>query len=126
MIRQPTPREAQYAWWNRTISGERAPRLEDEPQPGFYKRRFVRGGPFVPVEIFLEQVTDPETGELAEDERLRALVNGERRDPVSVWPYCRAITVDEYDGLTGAHAQIPDMAATHVAVSLVQMAAIRP
>lgn len=126
MIRQPTPRADQYAWWQRTVSGERVPRIEDEPQCGFYKRRMVRGGPFVPVEIWLEQQIDPETGELVADERLRALVNGENRDPVNVWPYCRAISVEEYDGLTGAHASIPDMAATHVAVDLGQMAALRP
>lgn len=126
MIRQPTSREAQYRWWKRTVAGERVPRIEDDPQPGFYKRRTVRDGPFVPVEIWLEQDVDPETGELLAPEQLRALVNGEHRDPVSVWTYCRAISAEEYDGLTGAHASIPDMAATHVAVDLGQMAAIRP
>lgn len=126
MIRQPTSKAAQYAFWNRSVAGERVARVEDEPQPGLYKRRMVKGGPFVPVEIWLEQKIDPETGELAADERLRAICNGERRDPVSIWTYCRPIAADEYDALTGAHATIPDMAATHVAVDLGQMPAIRP
>lgn len=126
MIRRPTSRADQYSWWERTVAGERAPRIEDEPQPGFYKRRMVRGGPFVPVEIWLEQEIDPETGELVADERLRAICNGELRDPVSLWTFCRAISLAEYDALTGAHATLPDMAATHVAVDLGQMAAIRP
>lgn len=126
MIRQPTSRAIQYAFWRRTIVGERVPRIEDEPQPGFYKRRMVRNGPFVPVEIWLEQQIDPETGELVADERLRALVNGQDRDPLHVWPYCRAITAEEYDGLTGAHATLPDMAATHVVIDLGLMAPIRP
>lgn len=126
MIRQPTSRERQYDFWRRTVAGERVPWDEDEPKPGYYKRRMVRGGPFVPVEIWLEQQTCPETGELVADERLRAICGGEMRDPASLWIYCRAITLEEYDALTGAHGTIPDMAATHVAVDLGQMSAIRP
>ncbi|RJE82973.1 hypothetical protein [Paracoccus onubensis] len=125
-IRQPTSREAQYDFWSRTVAGERVPRTEDEPQPGFYKIRMVRNGPFVAVEIWLEQQVDPDTGELVTDERLRAICNGEPRDPAKLWLYCRAITAEEYDGLTGAHISIPKMAATHVAVDLANMAAIRP
>ena len=125
-IRQPTSRAVQYDWWQRTVAGERTPRTEDDPQPGFYKIRMVRNGPFVPVEIWLEQEVDPETGELTADERLRAICNGEPRDPVKIWLYCRAISAEEYDGLTGAHISIPTMAATHVAVDLASMAAIRP
>lgn len=126
MIRQPTPRSEQYDYWRRTVSGERVPRIEDEPQCGFYKVRMVRNGPFIPVEIWLEQETDPETGELTADEHLRAICNGETRDPVRIWTHCRAISAEEYDALTENHARIPDMAATHVAVDLGQMAAIRP
>ena len=125
-MRQPTSQEAQYDFWRRSLSGERVARFEDDPQPGFYKRRMVRGGPFVPVEIWLEQEIDPETGELAADERLVAICNGILRDPLSIWTYCRPISASEYNGLTGAHASMPDMAATHVAINLGQMAAIRP
>ena len=68
MIRQPTDLDDTLEWWRRTVSGERVPRIEDEPQCGFYKRRFVRGGPFVPVAIWLHQEIDPETGELETQE----------------------------------------------------------
>lgn len=125
-IRQPTTRAEQYDFWQRSVAGERVPRIEDEPQCGFFKRRYVRGGPFVPVEIWLEQQIDPETGELTADEELRAVCNGERCNPLTVWPYCRPIPLEEYDALTGARDAIPDMAATHVAIDLGQMAAIRP
>ena len=126
MIRQPTSREAMYDFWRRSVSGERVPRFEDEPQPGYYKCRMTKGGPFVPVEIWIEQETDPDTGELVADERLCAIVNAQLRDPLRIWTYCRPISAEEYDALTGAHASLPDMAATHVAVDLGQMAAIRP
>ncbi|WP_166461941.1 hypothetical protein [Paracoccus alkanivorans] len=78
-IRCPTPRDQQYDFWQRSVAGERVPRTEDDPQPGFYKTRMVRNGPFVPVEIWLEQEIDPETGELTADERLRAICNGNAR-----------------------------------------------
>ncbi len=125
-MRQPTTKEAQYDWWSRTVSGERVPMFETAPQCGFYKRRMVRGGPFVPVQIWLDQEVDPETGELVADEALRAICNGQPCDPVQIWPYARAISAEEYDALTCAHASLPDMAATHVAVDLGQMAALRP
>ncbi len=126
MIRQPSSHAALYDFWRRSVAGERVPRVEDEPQCGYFKRRMVRGGPFVPVEIWMEQDIDPETGELTAPERLRAICNGNLCNPVTTWTYCRPISASEYDGLTGAHASIPDMAATHVAIDLGQMAAIRP
>lgn len=36
----------------------------DEPRPGFFKLRQVRGGPWVGSRIEYEHPTDPETGEL--------------------------------------------------------------
>jgi hypothetical protein len=126
MIRQPSSQEDLYSYWRRSVAGERVARVEDEPQPGFYRRRMVRGGPFVPVEIWMEQEIDPETGELTAPERLRAICNGQLCRPETVWTYCRPISASEYDGLTGAHNSIPDMVATHVAIDLGQMAAIRP
>ncbi|OJH45162.1 hypothetical protein [Paracoccus sp. SM22M-07] len=126
MIRQPTPEAVALDFWRRTVAGERVARFEDEPQPGFYKRRMVRGGPFVPVEIWIEQDIDPETGELTAPEELRAICNAQPCNPVTVWPYCRAISAADYDALTGTRETIPDMAATHVALDLGRMAAIRP
>lgn len=126
MIRQPTSKAAQYDFWRRTVAGERVPRFEDEPQCGFYKRRMVKGGPFVPVEIWLEQEIDPATGELIADERIEAICNGVPCDPVKVWTYCRAISTEEFDALTGVRARIPDMAVIDAALNLGRMAAIRP
>lgn len=126
MIRQPTTKTAQYDFWRRTVAGERVPRFEDEPQCGFYKRRMVKGGPFVPVEIWLEQEIDPATGELIADERIEAICNGQPCDPVKVWTYCRAISAEEFDALTGVRERIPDMAVIDAALNLGRMAAIRP
>lgn len=126
MIRQPTDLNAAYSWWRRSVSGERVARIEDEPMPGYFKRRMVRGGPFVPVAIWLEQEIDPDTGELTAPEELRAIVNGQPIDPVRAWFYARPISLAEYDAMTGLRDEIPEMAATHAAVNLAEMAAIRP
>lgn len=126
MIRQPTDRTTQYDFWRRTVAGERVERFEDEPQPGFYKRRMVRGGPFIPVEIWLEQEIDQETGELTAPEVMRAICNGEIRDPLSLWTYCRAISAEEYDALIGVQSSIEEMAATHARLDLAAMAPIAP
>ncbi len=126
MIRQPSDPEALYSWWRRSVSGERVPRIEDEPQCGFYKRRMVRGGPFVPVAIYLDQEIDPETGELTAPEELRAIENGRPVDPLRAWLYARPISVAEYEALTGVRDHHDFMAATHVAVDLGEIAPIRP
>ena len=125
-IRQPSDPDAVYSWWRRSVSGERVPRVEDEPQCGYFKRRMVRGGPFVPVAIFLEQDIDPDTGELTAPEELRAIVNGNPADPIRVWAYSRPISLAEYDALTGIRDHHEFMAATHVAVDLGAVAPLRP
>lgn len=126
MIRQPSDLDAAYRWWRRSVSGERVPRFEDEPQCGYYKRRMVRGGPFVAVAIWLEQPIDPLTGELTAPEELRAIANGRPVDPMHVWAYARPISPAEYDALTGVRDHHEFMAATHVAVDLGAIAPIRP
>ena len=126
MIRQPSDPEALYSWWRRSVAGERVPRIEDEPQCGYFKRRFVRNGPFVPVAIWLHQEIDPETGELTAPEELRAIENGRPCDPLRAWIYARAISEPEYVALTGVRDHHEFMAATHVAVDLGEIAPIRP
>ena len=126
MIRQPTDLDDAYSWWRRSVAGERVPRIEDEPHPGYFKRRMVRGGPFVPVAIWLDQEIDPDTGELTAPEELRAIANGQSVDPLRAWLYARPISLAEYDALTGVRDHHEFMAATHVAVDLGEVAPIRP
>lgn len=115
MIRQPTPEAEAYRWWRQALVDASTPRHDGEPQPGFYKRRMVKGGPWVPVEIRLEQEIDPETGELVADEYLAAEQLGWSQDPVRIWTHLRPIPRDEYDDLLERHRAEDRMAATHVA-----------
>lgn len=95
-MRTPTDIYAAFKWWRDALAGL-APQITHEPQVGFFQRRFVRGGVFVPVAIFLEQETDA-TGELSTDERLVCLVNGKPADPEAEWSHCAGnpITEQEY------------------------------
>ena len=126
MIRRPTPDAVAYDFWRRSVAGERVPRVEDDPQPGFYKRRIVKGGPFVPVEIYIERETDTDTGDLTADERLAAIQNTKPVDPGKVWTYCRPISREEYDALIGARDSIMEMHFEQDRIDLGRMASIRP
>jgi hypothetical protein len=106
-MRCPTPMDKQLAWHRNALDGFRkivAAALE--PQCGFYKRRLVHGGPFVPARIWLEQEVDPDTGELVADEVLRCEVNGQRCDPIEQWPrlFNNAITETEHSYMVATRA----------------------
>jgi hypothetical protein len=99
-MRQPTPWAKIYEWHSDMMAGLEPPRHEIEPHAGWYKVRLVKGGPFVPAEIWLDQVIDDETGELADDELLFATVNGQPADPMKIWLSCRPISQAEFDAMT--------------------------
>jgi hypothetical protein len=62
---------------------------------GFYKRRLVRGGPWVPVRLWYGPPNDPVTGEeLDRSHRWQALVNGEEADPDETWIGCCGNPID--------------------------------
>ncbi len=100
-MRKPTPRDQAYAWHMRAIRGEKMPIHEGEPQCGFYLTRLVARGALVPGSIYLEQITDPETGELMADEVYRAEILGEQVDPNDAWiwlakrPICRLFYLEK-------------------------------
>lgn len=126
MMRQPTSHDEAYRWWRRAVSGERVEVHEDDPKPGYYRMRMARGGPWIPVEIWIEQEIDPDSRELAAPERIRATRGGDECPVSFVWARCRPISVEDYQALLSAQRDIGEMEATHVAIDLKKMAAIRP
>lgn len=97
-MRRPTdPRDA-YRTWYELLRGRKPPLHDGVPQCGFYKMRLAKGGPMVPVAIFLRQVIDKETGELIEPEEIVCLVNGRPDDAQRTWNWCckNPITEAEY------------------------------
>ena len=96
-IRQPTSDGELYAWWLQALKRADQPVIEAEPQCGFYQRRLVKEGPWVPVRIFMHQVTDEE-GELTEPEELRCEVDGKPANPFDQWTWVctQPITRERY------------------------------
>lgn len=93
-MRTPTPDAEAYAWHRAALAGEE-PEITATAQCGFFKRRLVRGGPWVPCRIWLYAETDDATGELVADEILQAECNGEYADPDDVWTYVAANPITE-------------------------------
>lgn len=65
------------------------------PVVGFYQMRLVKKGPFVPVEIRDVSEREEETGELMEDQRWVAFINGEERPVEYAWPWCSKAPISE-------------------------------
>lgn len=99
-------------FWARSLAGEKPP-VHDDPQPGYYRRKLAKGGPWVPVRIWIEQDID-DAGDLVVPPRVRCLLNGHEADAGEQWTWCCAepITRAEYAYLldTGrwAAAHAPD------------------
>ncbi|MEM7045959.1 MAG: hypothetical protein AAF543_24365 [Pseudomonadota bacterium] len=83
-MREPTPASEIYRWHAGALGCERAPKFEGHVEAGWFKLRLVKGGPWIPVHIWLEQITDGE-GRLAAPEEYRCTVNGKTRNPHRVF-----------------------------------------
>jgi hypothetical protein len=80
-----------YDWWRRALAGEpiggaALPVNDSDCQPGFWRKRTSRAGPFVPVATWLQ------------DGKMIALVDGREADAAEAWTYiCRyPITEEQY------------------------------
>lgn len=85
-------------WHTAALAGQKPPTHEGEPQCGYFKRRMVRGGPFVPAAIWR-----------GEDGELVCSVDGRPRDPVDEWTFLagQPVTYGEYEHHT-KHGQWPN------------------
>lgn len=84
----------------------------------------VKGGPWVPVEIKIERDVDTDTGELAAPERLVAICNGQRRDPIHLWTYLTPIPREEHRAIIEAIRADTARAATHARFDLTEEIAL--
>jgi hypothetical protein len=74
-------------WWRDAVAGKIA-HLNDTPlvpQVGFYQRRLVRGGPWVPCRIWRDPQMDFETERPTGRDIIRCEVNGKIASPVREW-----------------------------------------
>ncbi len=92
-MRTPTPAADAYAWHRAALAGDE-PATDDTPQCGWFKRKMVRGGPWVPCRIWLYAEID-DAGELVAPEILQAEVAGEYADPDDLWSFVAANPITE-------------------------------
>lgn len=113
-MRTPTSHEEQYRWHADALAGRR-PQVTHEPRCGFFKRRFVKDGPFVPARIWMVQPIDPCTGELIGDEELLCEVAGKPADAVAQWTHIagRPIPESEYHYMMAVSAWAARHAPNH-------------
>ncbi len=106
-MREPTPDAEAYAWWRAALAGQRPPMHDGEPQCGFYRRKLVKGGPWVPATIYLYAEID-ENGDLASDEMHVCLLNGQMVDAREQWSWLcgNPITYAEYRELQRRNIEI--------------------
>src|ERR1700743_375852 len=74
------------------------------PEAGYYKRKFGKGGVWIPVRWWLGPPHDPLTGEVMDrSPRWQATVNGKQADPYETWISCAGhpITEAEYNYMMG-------------------------
>ena len=95
-MRRPTPVAVLHAWHSAALRGL-SPANDGAPRCGWYKRRLVRGGVFVPARIWMVQDICPETGELLSDEVLRCEINGFAADPEEAWTWISGHPVTEQE-----------------------------
>jgi hypothetical protein len=80
------------------------PRLIEKPEPGFYKLRLARGGPWVAAIIFRPCPIefDPETFQHVDRVyHLQAEIDGKSVELLRVWEYGRPVDQAEYEYLCG-------------------------
>lgn len=100
-MRRPTPISKILAWHRAALAGECPATHDGYPECGWFKRRWVKGGPWVPVRIYLDRDIDPMTGELTRDEVMCIEIEGiQHVDPEEHWTYLTPITRAEFEHLT--------------------------
>jgi hypothetical protein len=98
-MRTPTTASTALRWHTQAMS-DKALHLEiqaefETPHVGWFMTRVVRGGPWVPARIFIEQEVCEETSELLSDEVMRCEIAGRLRDPYESWHYLFQEPIEE-------------------------------
>ena len=102
-----------FQWWRDALAiGDAKVQMTELPQCGFYERRLVRGGPFVPAKIWREAEIDFETEKPTGREVLKCRLGTQPADANAEWPrlFEQPITEEKYlerMGLKGADARKP-------------------
>lgn len=105
LARSAAPDPRPLDWWEEELKAP-GQRIPETPQCGFYQRRLVKGGVFVPCRIWREPELDANTGQLTGMELILCTVGDWRRDPLAEWPRLAMAPIPdiEYRHLMRVHA----------------------
>ena len=116
-MRQPTPLAQLFAWWREACTNPDIKRSDGFPECVYYKRRLIKGGPWVCARIWCDREINADF-ELTGPERLRCEVDGQYRDANEQWTYLMPITRQEYDAILQRHMIAPEMQTPEIAIDL--------
>lgn len=71
--------------------------VPDIPQVGWYKRRLIRGGPWVPARIWRERAIDFQTDKPGDLDDLLCQVGDKLKNPSDQWPWLHNAPISEAD-----------------------------
>lgn len=103
-MRQPTTETEALAWHREAmrLKDMHLPFtvVNDDPQPGWYLCKAVKGGPMLPARIWIDQDVD-DANELLDHEYLRCQVVFNEKDPWDFWSHLakNPISQTEHDRL---------------------------
>lgn len=76
---------ADYSYWQNALAGNFGPVHDGDAQPGFWRKRTHRAGPFQPCAIW------------EQDGKMLALVAGKAADPAEIWTFvCRYPILEDW------------------------------
>lgn len=86
-------------YWQRALAGLPSAIHENDPQPGYYRARNYRGGPWSPIAIWRDSAGN-----------LKALRDGASVDPFDIWTWCctNAIPYETYVAVAERGLDWPD------------------
>jgi hypothetical protein len=89
-MREPSNQDLLYAWYFAALQhgagSPQAPIHADNPQCGYFRLK-GKDGISLPAYIAVEGPIDPDTGELAGDEKLICKISNVARDPYAAWTW---------------------------------------
>jgi hypothetical protein len=103
-------------WWRRALAGEPVTIRDGEPQPGYYRTKLVKGGPWVPARIWVEREFD-EDGEQVNEDKFRCVIGDAEADPMQKWVWLSGhpISLADYKQMRSQTNQLPATQAVNLA-----------
>lgn len=95
-------------WWRRALAGEPVTIRDGEPQPGYYRTKLVRGGPWVPARIWIEREFGDD-GEQVHPDVFKCLIGSTETNALERWAWLSGhpISLADYKQMRGQANQLP-------------------